>query len=209
MYGQIEDNGEEWEDEGEERDSDFVIKDRSSQKNNTMDLTNFVQASSRALSGQPVGSRILANMATGLMKDIAKEYPQLDPVENPNLIIGRGKVRSQRKKFFKSLTNMPLKKTNALSWDGKQSEVLEREGYGDGKMRNTKKRTEMIVVTDLQNKEYVGDFKADSSNGKDVGEGVAIKAKEKGIALSEIDIISSDSTANMTGFKGGRLPLVA
>ena len=72
----------------------------------------------------------------------------------------------------------------ALSWDGKHSKSLVRESYGQGKKRNVKKNKEVITVTDMQNKSYVGDFRADSAKGKAVAEGVVSKAQEKRLALT-------------------------
>ena len=68
--------------------------------------------------------------------------------------------------------------------DGKHSKSLVRESYGQGKKRNVKKNKEVITVTDMQNKSYVGDFRADSAKGKAVAEGVVSKAQEKRLALT-------------------------
>ena len=91
----------------------------------------------------------------------------------------------------------------ALSWDGKHSKSLVRESYGQGKKRNVKKNKEVITVTDMQNKSYVGDFRADSAKGKAVAEGVVSKAQEKRLALTNVKFVCGDSTASMTGYKDG------
>ena len=41
------------------------------------------------------------------------------------------------------------------------------------------------------------------TDGKDLGKGVVDKLCDKGIDISEVDIVSADITANMTGFKDG------
>ena len=72
-----------------------------------------------------VGDRQLANMATALLKDVAIEFPnftELDPERNENMIVGRAKVRGERRRICKSLTEAPVKDTFSIAFDGNHME---------------------------------------------------------------------------------------
>lgn len=144
-------------------------------------------------------------MATGLIKDLSRVYPDINPEENENLIVSRGKVRSQRKKVYGTLGETPADATYAIGWDGKKMQGIEREEFNDGTSRNTLKNKEVIVVTDLVKEEYISDFRTDSSKGKAVADGLANKLKAKSIDPSNISIVSGDSTSSMTGYKEGSI----
>lgn len=190
----------------DENDPDYCLSiSKKEKKQNTMKLTNFTEACNRIPNN--VGDRQLANVATALMKDIATEYPEfenLNPESNANMIIGRDKVRGERKRVCSGLAGTPMKETCAISYDGKQMEQLKKEDFG-GKSRNVNVKREVIVITDLENKEYVGEVAVDSSKGKTVAEGVKKKIEAKGMKMSTVRCIGADSTSSNTGFKDGSI----
>ena len=173
-----------------------------------MKLTNFVNASNRA--GNAPGDGQLANMATSLIKDIANEfpqYPELNPENNPAMIVGRDKVRGEKKRVFKSYAAAPLKQTCAIGFDGKTCDTLQKESFGvDGdKTRITKVKKEVITITDLENSSFVGEFSTESGKGKCVADGICKKLEEKNVDMNQLRILSVDSTVSNTGYKEGAL----
>ena len=145
-------------------------------------------------------------MANGLLKDVAASSPEfksLDPEKNENMIVGRDKVSGQKKRVCKNLSEQPLKPTCAISFDGKHSKSLCREGFGDKQGRNVKQSKEVIVVTDMENKEFIGEFRADSGKGNIVGQGVIDKVHKKKLSMKDVKMLGGDSTSSVTGFKDG------
>ena len=94
-------------------DPDYKVKNGSEPQRNMMELPNFIGASSRA---KGVGSRLLGNMACGLVKDLSVYYPNLNLPENPSLVISRGKIRSQQKKN--------ILRTGKQSFEGNKCNIM-------------------------------------------------------------------------------------
>ena len=105
---------------------------------------------------------------------------------------------SQQNQVFNSLAEQNLQSTKAVAWDGKKSDSLTREEYGDGNQQNKIVKKEIITVMDAENESFIGDFQPDSGEGKTVAKGVMEKMVEKGILLLSILFICGDSTAANT-----------
>ena len=118
-------------------DETFVgdSEDKTKVKKNRLSLPNLVQAGTRAL----VSPRQMANIATNVMSDVSKVTPELSPDQNKEYCFTRSKIRSQQNLQLKSIVSQKLPNTIAISWDGKKTDTLEREAFGNGRFRNVTK----------------------------------------------------------------------
>ena len=79
------------------------------------------------------------------------------------MIVGRG----EKRRICKSLTEAPVKDTFSIAFDGNHMESIICERNGN-KVRNIKVKKEVIVITDMDNEEYIGNVQVDSGKGRRV-----------------------------------------
>ena len=84
--------------------------------------------------------------------------------------------------MLKELSSQQLPPTIAILWDGKKTDTMEREVFNlQRRPRNVINKREHVVLVDMQNRSFIGEFIPKSGCGKDKAEAIKAKLIEKGI----------------------------
>ena len=101
---------------------DYEGPRESKGENNTLQLDSFIEAGQRAENSP----QNMARMATGMIKDLSKVFPEINPKEKPSQVTSKFKIRSQEKVIFRKVKEMKKNKTVAIAHDGRISDTLVR-----------------------------------------------------------------------------------
>ena len=196
------DDDEETQDSLSDSDNDLTYepptkKERNKGQNNTLKFPNTIKCAAG------VSPEKLGEITTNVLKDVSVMYPDLDPSTHSNMVVNRSKMRHQQDKVFHDLNKQQQDTPVAISWDGKRCSTLVKDNFNENKSRNIIQKQEHIVITDMENSSYIGNFCPEDGTGSVVAKGVTEKLKQKGFDLSKIFFICGDSTASNTGYGNG------